>query len=142
MDQWYGTTIITLLRLLKPTVFRIKTIQGPEKDYWTYESEKDYWLRDRWWCYKAEDEDKVSCEEWEAKVQWVMGSRKLENMRHFLLFLLFFLIGVKLIYNVVLVSGVQHSDSVVRIYICNMYIIYIYYSLDFFPLEAIMKYWV
>ena len=42
-------------------------------------------------------------------------------------------IEVYLIYNVVLVSGVQQSDSV-------RYIIYMYYLSDSFPLYTIIRY--
>ena len=48
----------------------------------------------------------------------------------FYYFVCFFLIGVRLIYNVVLVSGVQLSDSDIYIYI---YFRYIHIS-DYIPL--------
>ena len=54
----------------------------------------------------------------------------------------FFLIKVQLIYNV-LVSGVQHSDSVIYIYNFYTYIyihIHIYSFSDSLLLEAITKY--
>ena len=45
-----------------------------------------------------------------------------------------FFIEVQLIYNIMLVSGLQHSDSVIHIYI------YIYSFSDSFPLYVITRY--
>ena len=53
----------------------------------------------------------------------------------------YFLIEVYLIYNVVLVSGVQHSDLVIHTYIKYIYVhIYIYSFSDSSPLYVIVKY--
>ena len=58
-------------------------------------------------------------------------------LHHFFFELIF--IRVQLIYNVVLVSSVQQSESVIHIYTYQLYI-YIYSLLDSFPLSVITEY--
>ena len=53
-------------------------------------------------------------------------------------FILFYYIEVQLMYNVVLVSGVQHSDSVLYIYICIYVYIYILFQ-TLFPYKLLQN---
>ena len=50
-----------------------------------------------------------------------------------LFFLIYFFIEVELIYDTMLVSGVQHNDSVIYIHVYNL-------SSDSLPLQVIIKY--
>ena len=53
------------------------------------------------------------------------------------------LIGVEVIYNVVLVSDVQHSDSVIHIYVCVCVCVcvYIYICIYFFRFFSFVDYY-
>ena len=55
------------------------------------------------------------------------------------IYLCFIFIEVQLIYNVILVSSVQPSDSVVQ---CVNMSIYLYFFLDSFHVEVITEHWV